>query len=111
MYLILILPRNVSKKTYSRRQSARRLYTNKQTQEFIEQPAEGQGFDPPPIQQTQDFIEEPAEGQVFDPPQSRKRSRAANDGISAFTQPAVDHWALPTRVLLRRVFFLNNEKR
>jgi hypothetical protein len=66
--------------------------------------------DSTPKQQTQDFTEEPAEGQGFDLPPSRKPSRAANDGISASTQIAVDPRALLSRVLLRRIFFLNNEK-
>jgi hypothetical protein len=80
------------------------------TQDFIEEPAEGQDVDPPPILQTQDFIEEQAAGWGFDSPPSGKRSRADSDGISASTLPAVDPRALLTRVLLRRVFFLNNEK-
>jgi hypothetical protein len=65
---------------------------------------------PPPIQQTQDFIEGDTREGGFYPPSSRKRSRAANDGIIASTQPPVDQWTLLTRVLLRSVFFQNNEK-
>jgi hypothetical protein len=63
-----------------------------------------------PIQQTQDFIEEPASGQGFDSPSARKRTRAEDDGIIAPKRHTLDTLALPARVLLRNVFFLKMKR-
>jgi hypothetical protein len=89
MYLSLILLRNVSKKTYSRRQSCRRLYTNTTDPGLHRRTSRGPGLRSPP---------------------SIKRSREVKDWISAPTQTAVDPWDLLTRALLRRLFFLKKEK-
>jgi hypothetical protein len=62
------------------------------------------------IQQTQDFIEEPARGIGFDPPPARKRTRIEDNGIIAPKRHTLDTLALPARVLLRHVFFLNDDK-